>query len=81
MGLELTRIDLESTSQGPPQTGPEMALRSPYLDLRKSMVQNRHYLRFLLLLLREYVFGPRIGYGRLLVARNIDMVIRIAGYT
>ena len=44
------------------------------------MVQNKAYLRFLLLLLRENMTGPRIGYARLLVARNNIVVVRIAGY-
>ena len=43
------------------------------------MVQNRHFYTFLLVLLREYVSRPKIGYARLVVARNNIMVISIAG--
>ena len=42
------------------------------------MVQNRPYLVFLLVLLREKGSRPEIGYARLLVPRNKVMVVRIA---
>ena len=73
-------MTLESTPQTPSQTGPEMSPDLRYPDLRYPNLRIRPYLGFLLLLLREYVSGPRIGYARLVNARNILMVIRIAGF-
>ena len=70
----------ETTLQTTPQTGPEMSSDPRYPDLRYSMVQNEPYLTFLLVLLREYLSRPRIGYARLVKASNILMVVRIAGY-
>ena len=78
MGPELT---LELTQNRPSQTvspdGPEMASDSLYPDLRYPMVQNEAYYALLLVLLREYASGPRIGYARLVSPRNRLMVIRI----
>ena len=70
-------MTLQMTLQTMSQTGSQMTLRPSYPDLRITNLRIRHYLGFLLLLLREYASGPRIGYGRLLVARNILVVVRI----
>ena len=43
------------------------------------MVQNEVFLTFLLVLLREYRSRPKIGYARLVKARNINVVVRIPG--
>ena len=69
------------TLQTTPQTGPEIASDLPYPDLRYPIVQNRAYLTFLLVLLRRKTSRPRIGYARLLKAKNILMVVRILGYS
>ena len=44
------------------------------------MVQNRVFLTFLLVLLRENMTRPEIGYARLVVARNNIVVVRIPGF-
>ena len=56
-----------------------MALQTSYPDLRYPMVHNEAYLTLLLVLLREYTTGPRIGYARLVIARNNIVVVSIAG--
>ena len=65
----------ESTLEMTSQTGPEMASDPDILGPQKPMVQNRPYLTVLLDLLREKGSRPEIGYARLLVARNMTMVV------